>query len=98
MSDNNIEQLAYDISEKLDANEIGELMTYFKLIQHGMNLATVYETTPGRIPKAVTKDLVAMDEITELKDEPPAAPVQQKRRGRPAKAVAKPAEDDENVF
>jgi hypothetical protein len=39
VSDNNIEQLAYDISEKLNGDEIGTLLTFLKLVKHGMGLA-----------------------------------------------------------
>lgn len=96
-----IEQQAYDISEKMNASEVDELMTYLKLIRHGMMLAGVQPKSSKR------NGLVLPDE--EEPSEP--APVRRvgRPRGRPAGAgVAKmakakaatppPEEDNEDVF
>jgi len=84
MSGNNIEQHAYDLSKKMDAGEIDNLVTYLKLIRHGMTLASVTAQTLVPVP---------VQGFT-----PPAKPTPASKAKATKATTAKPPDDDEDVF
>jgi hypothetical protein len=85
MSGNNIEQHAYDLSEKMDAGEIDNLVTYLKLIRHGMTLAAVQH----KVAAVMEKEFVDVGTVK-------AAPASKAKATKAA--PAKPPDDDEDVF
>jgi hypothetical protein len=103
MNISDIEQQAYDISEKLDFDQMTVLMTFFRLIQHGRTLQQV--TTPAKRPVSHAPE----DEPEQPDDEPPfeeeppepprrpVPPAKRATRGRPARGKAAVV-DDPNVF
>jgi hypothetical protein len=92
-----VEQLAYDLSEKLNADEITVLVTFLRFIQHGMNLAGVQNKSAHKPVKPAPVATEADDEPPweEPEPEPPAATTTPRTRGtRPRGRPAKSSKSD----